>query len=58
MRGLYEHMSEQDAKIIEQSERLLKTVSKSNGNSVSDKKENGSTLSQVSLLFIIFLIKI
>lgn len=51
MRGLYEHMSEQDAKIIEQSERLLKTVSKSNGNSVSDKKENGSTLSQVSLLY-------
>lgn len=47
MRGLYEHMAEQDVKIIEQSDRLLKSMPIKNVNSVFDKKENSSNISQV-----------
>lgn len=47
MRGLYEHLSEQDTKIIEQSERLLKTLPIVNGNSILDKKESCSSLTRV-----------
>lgn len=46
MRGLYEHMAEQDVKIIEQSDRLLKSMPIKNVNSVFDKKENSSNISQ------------